>query len=112
MILAGDFSQLPPVSQYPLYSGSLGTKKVQGTSNDIQEATIGKATWHQFTTTIILRENKCQCTQSPEDAKLRHALENMKYKACTQADVIFLRQIIAGHMKGKVKLNQARFKNV
>ncbi|KAF8587571.1 hypothetical protein K439DRAFT_1337783 [Ramaria rubella] len=28
IILAGDFAQLPPISQYKLYSGSIGTKKL------------------------------------------------------------------------------------
>ncbi|KAF8579354.1 hypothetical protein K439DRAFT_1648502 [Ramaria rubella] len=88
IILAGDFAQLPPISQYTLYS----------------EATIGKAAWHQFTTVVILRENMRQTTQSTEDGKLRRALQNMRYKACTTADISFLRTL--------VKLNQARFRNI
>ncbi|KAF8586745.1 hypothetical protein K439DRAFT_1646083 [Ramaria rubella] len=89
IILAGDFAQLPPISQYTLYSGSIGTKKLQG---------------HQFTTVVILRENMRQTTQSPEDGKLHRALQNMRYKACTTADISFLRTL--------VKLNQARFRNI
>ncbi|KAF8588309.1 hypothetical protein K439DRAFT_1645512 [Ramaria rubella] len=112
IILAGDFAQLPPISQHTLYSGSIGTKKLQGVTNEIQEATIGKAAWHQFTTVVILRENMRQTTQSPEDGKLHRALQNMRYKACTAADISFLRTLVGGQPTNKVKLNQARFCNV
>ncbi|KAF8579433.1 hypothetical protein K439DRAFT_1648495 [Ramaria rubella] len=108
IILAGDFAQLPPISQYTLYSGSIGTNKLQGV-NEIQEATIGKAAWHQFTTVVILRENMRQKSQSPEDGKLWRALQNMRYKACTAADISFLKTVVGGRPTNKVKLNQARF---
>ncbi|KAF8581504.1 hypothetical protein K439DRAFT_1647894 [Ramaria rubella] len=103
IILAGDFAHLPPISQYTLYSGSIGTKKLQGVTSEIQEATIGKAAWHQFTTVT---------TQSTEDGKLRRALQNMRYKACTNADISFLRTLVGGRPANKVKLNQARFCNI
>jgi len=45
---------------------------------------------------VILRENMRQRTQTPEDAKLRTALENMRYSACTPEDIKFLRTQIAG----------------
>ncbi|KAF8577421.1 hypothetical protein K439DRAFT_1649093 [Ramaria rubella] len=112
IILAGDFVQLPPISQYTLYSGSIGTKKLQGVTNEIQEATIGKAAWHQFTTVVILRENMRQTTQSTEDGKLHRALQNMRYKACTTADISFLRTLVGGRPANKVKLNQERFHNI
>ncbi|KAF8585731.1 hypothetical protein K439DRAFT_1646524 [Ramaria rubella] len=102
IILAGDFAQLPPISQYTLYSGSIGTNKLQGVTNEIQEATIGKAAWHQFTTVT---------TQTPEDGKLRRALQNMRYKACTAADISFLKTLVGGRPAKQVKLNQARFRN-
>ncbi|KAF8589861.1 hypothetical protein K439DRAFT_1644957 [Ramaria rubella] len=89
IILAGDFAQLPPISQYTLYSG-------------IQEATIGKAAWHQFTMVVILRENMRQTTQTPEDGKLRRALQNMRYKACTAADISFLKTLVGGRPAKKV----------
>ncbi|KAF8581045.1 hypothetical protein K439DRAFT_1355171 [Ramaria rubella] len=95
IILAGDFAQLPPISQYTLYSGSIGTNKLQGVTNEIQEATIGKAAWHQFTTVVILRENMRQKTQSPEDGKLQRAMQNMRYKACTAADISLLKTLVA-----------------
>ncbi|KAF8590354.1 hypothetical protein K439DRAFT_1263198, partial [Ramaria rubella] len=77
-----------------------------------QEATIGKAAWHQFTTVVIWRENMRQTTQSPEDGKLHRALQNMRYKACTAADISFLRTLVGGRPANKVKLNQARFRNI
>ncbi|KAF8573826.1 hypothetical protein K439DRAFT_1311869, partial [Ramaria rubella] len=112
IILAGDFAQLPPISQYTLYSGSIGTNKLQGVTNEIQEATIGKAAWHQFTTVVILRENMRQTTQTPKDEKLQRALQNMRYKACTAADISFLKTLVGGRPAKKVKLNQARFRNI
>ena len=48
---------------------------------------IGRALWHQVTTVVILQKNMRQNTQSVEDAKLRTALENMRYGACTADDI-------------------------
>ncbi|KIM86546.1 hypothetical protein PILCRDRAFT_30672, partial [Piloderma croceum F 1598] len=84
MIFSGDFSQLPPVGggeSISLYSGSIGTQIYSGLSHYGQESAIGKALWHQVTTVVILRENMRQKLQSPEDAKFRKALKNMRYKA-------------------------------
>ena len=47
-----------------------------------------------------------------KDAKLRTALENMRYKACTPSDIQFLRTCIAGDQPDKPKLAQKRFRNV
>ena len=77
-----------------------------------QEATIGKALWHQITTVVILRQNMRQNTQSEDDAKFRTALENMRYKACTEADYAFLKTRVAGKGPNKPKLSSKRFKNV
>ncbi|KAE9395679.1 hypothetical protein BT96DRAFT_825964 [Gymnopus androsaceus JB14] len=44
-------------------------------------------------TVVILRQNMRQKTQSPEDAKLRQALENMRYAACTEDDNEYLKSI-------------------
>ncbi|KAF8580988.1 hypothetical protein K439DRAFT_1648027 [Ramaria rubella] len=44
--------------------------------------------------------------------KLRRALQNMRYKACTAADISFLRTLVGGRPANKVKLNQARFRNI
>ncbi|KAF8580544.1 hypothetical protein K439DRAFT_1648185 [Ramaria rubella] len=53
-----------------------------------------------------------QTTQTPEDGKLRRALQNMRYKACTAADISFLKTLVGGRPAKKVKLNQARFHNI
>src|SRR6266516_4951991 len=60
MIFAGDFAQLPPVAAAPLYSGHVGTQIDSGLNAHSQETAIGKALWHQVTTTVILRENMRQ----------------------------------------------------
>ena len=54
MVFAGDFAQLPPAigqEHASLYSRTVGKKS---TSLRDQEAAIGKALWHQVTTTVIL----------------------------------------------------------
>jgi hypothetical protein len=112
-IFAGDFAQLPPArSGAPLYSGNVGTQMHSGQSIEHQESAIGKALWHQVTTVVILRQNMRQANQSIEDAQLRTALENMRYKACTPSDIAFLRTRIAGRGPNDPKLAQKRFRNV
>src|SRR5882762_3561771 len=91
MIFSGDFAQLPPVFGSPLYSGTVGTQLMSRTTVQGQEAAIGKALWHQVTTVVILRKNMRQRTQTPEDGKLRTALEIMRYAACTPEDIKFLK---------------------
>jgi hypothetical protein len=115
MIFSGDFSQLPPVGggeSISLYSGSIGTQIYSGLSHYGQESAIGKALWHQVTTVVILRENMRQKLQSPEDAKFRKALENMRYKACTQEDIAFLHTRITGPGTSRPKLAEKDFRNV
>ena len=68
--------------------------------------------WHQVTTVVILRENMRQKLQSLEDAKFRKALENMRYKACTQEDIIFLRTCTTGPGTNRPKLADKYFRNV
>lgn len=95
MICAGDFAQLPPpMHKYPLYSGNIDSVIHTTNSYIIQENIIGKAIWHQFTTVIILRQNMRQKTQTTEDGKFRKALENMRFKACTQEDISFIRSLV------------------
>src|ERR1700692_2748261 len=111
-IFAGDFAQLPPAqSGAPLYTGSVGTQLHSGQSIEQQESAIGKA-WHQITTVVILRQNMRQAKQTLEDAKLRTALENMRYKSCTPDDIAFLHTRIAGKGPNDPKLAQKRFRNV
>ncbi|EPQ50473.1 hypothetical protein GLOTRDRAFT_50522, partial [Gloeophyllum trabeum ATCC 11539] len=112
VILCGDFAQLPPVNRAPLYSHRVGTQVNRGMGPTDQESALGKALWHQFTTVVILRENMRQKTQTKEDSKLRRALENMRYKACTIQDIDFLRSRIAGKTDNKPKLSQPRFRHI
>ena len=112
IIFAGDFAQLPPVigqEHASLYSRSVGKNP---TSLRQQEAAIGKALWHQVTTVVILRQNMRQRTQSANDAKFREALSNMRYKACTPADIAFLRTLISSEMPGRSSVNEKNFRNV
>jgi hypothetical protein len=53
-----------------------------------------------------------QTTQSPEDAKFRTALENMRYADCTPDDIAFLRTLKAGPEPGRPKLGSKEFRNV
>jgi len=53
-----------------------------------------------------------QNTQSVEDAKLRTALENMRYAACTADDIKFLRSRVAGRQPDQPKLANKHFRNV
>jgi Helitron helicase-like domain at N-terminus/PIF1-like helicase len=112
MIFAGDFAQLAPVGGQSLYQNNVGTSIDASQTLKGQQAAIGKALWHQITTVVILRENMRQKVQSMEDAKLRTALENMRYAACTLEDIAFLRSRIAGKRPGQPKLADKKFRNV
>ena len=99
IIFAGDFAQLPPVigkESAALYSGSVGVGDINAVTQNGQQEAMGKAMWHQIDTVVILRQNMRQKTQSEKDSKLRQALENMRYKACTSDDIVFLRSLIVG----------------
>src|ERR1700723_527368 len=113
MIFAGDFAQLPPViggEAASLYSGSIGTQLHSGLNLNGQKSAIGKAVWHQVTVVVILRQNMRQTTQTPEDAMLRTALENMRFKACTAEDIAFLRTRISSINSSHI--SDKRFRNV
>ena len=93
-------------------SGNIGTQIYSGLSHYGQESAIEKALWHQVTTYVILKENVKQKLKSPEDAKFLKALENMRYKACTQEDIAFLCTRIAGPGTSRPKLAEKDFGNV
>ncbi|KAF8235691.1 hypothetical protein L208DRAFT_1153254, partial [Tricholoma matsutake] len=73
-----------------------------------QEAVSGKALWHQVTTVVILHQNMRQQTQSADNAKFREALANMRYKACTPANITFLRRACCVCPN----MNEKQFRNV
>ena len=112
MVFSGDFAQLPPAlggENVSLYSRTIGS-----ISTDIksQEEAIGKALWHQMTTVVILRENMRQKHQSTEDAQFRTALENMRFKACTPEDIVFLRTLVSSKVPGRRSICDEDFRNV
>ena len=95
MVFCGDFAQLSPAicgEHISLYSRTIGAF---ATDKKSQEEAIGKALWHQITRVVILRQNMRQKKQSPKDVNLRTALENLRYKSCTAADIRFLRTRIS-----------------
>ena len=112
MVFSGDFAQLPPAiggENVSLYSRTIGAVASDRKS---QEEAIGKALWHQITTVVILCQNMRQRTQSADDAKLRTALENMRYKSCTPEDISFLRTRISSTVPGKPSICDKEFRNV
>ena len=112
MVFSGDFAQLPPAvgrEHVSLYSKSIGAVASDRKS---QEEAIGKALWHQINTVVILRQNMRQKKQSLEDTKLRTALENMRYKACTADDVNFLRSLVSSEQPGRSSACNSDFRNV
>jgi hypothetical protein len=112
IILAGDFAQLSPVFGSPLYDGKVERYVNSRMSVREQETIIGKVLWHQITTVVILKQNMRQKTQTEADAKLRTALENMRYAACTPDDITFLKTLIAGTNQKSARLNEPHFRNV
>jgi PIF1-like helicase len=112
MVFSGDFAQLPPAvggEHVSLYSRSIG---MLSTDIKSQEEAVGKALWHQITSVVILRENMRQNKQSHEDASLRAALENMRYKACKPEDIAFLRTRISSKIPGRPSICHVQFRNV
>src|SRR5258705_5536438 len=53
-----------------------------------------------------------QKTLTAEDAKLRTALEDMRYAACTPEDIKFLKSRIAGRRSEQPKLSNKEFRNI
>ncbi|PBK89136.1 hypothetical protein ARMGADRAFT_1047340 [Armillaria gallica] len=94
MIFAGDFTQLPPImgEDWSLYrhKATYMANNPQG-----QKKAIGRSLWHQVTTVIILRQNMHQRSQSADNARLRTALENMRYKDCMDDDIMFLKSRVS-----------------
>lgn len=112
MVFAGDFAQLPPVKGKTLYANDIALQQVAGMSVRAQEETIGKILWQQVTTAVILKQNMRQKSQSKDDSRLRTALENMRYGACTAADIEFLRSRVGGTSIGKPDVRHPDFRNV
>ncbi|KAF8800807.1 hypothetical protein BYT27DRAFT_7116587 [Phlegmacium glaucopus] len=107
IILAGDFTQLPPTTGSPLYSNTL---------SKTQKSYVSKKgryiLWHQITTVVILTQNMRQTEISKNDQNFRNALTNMRYAACRNEDLIFLQTLIVNKNENKNKLTDPNFRNV
>ncbi|KAJ3872528.1 hypothetical protein F5051DRAFT_463408 [Lentinula edodes] len=109
MIFAGDFAQLPPAMGSPLYSNTIG---LSGNSIYKQEEAIGKAIWHRITTVVILQKNMRQKLITDDDNKFRTALEHMRYKKCTAADIAFLRSRISANISGANSICEKIYRDI
>jgi len=112
IILARDFAQLPPTTGSPLYSSNVAKTQDSHMSIFDQETFIGQLMWHQVTTVVILKQNMRQLSQSADDSRLRTALENMRYAACTPDDIEFLHSRIVGSSPSAPTLADPDFRNV
>jgi hypothetical protein len=107
-----NFAQLPPPigkEHAALYSRTVGINAV---SLCDQESAMGKALWHQVTTVVILRQNMRQKHESKDDTAFHTALINMRCKACTPADIAFLRTRMSTNIKGRPCVTDKEFRNV
>ena len=102
---------MPPVFESALYTGDVGTQLKSIMSVIGQESAIEKALWHKVTTVVILRENMRQQSQTPADAKMHTALENMRYGACTAKNISFLEIRMAVRHQNQPKLAAKIFQN-
>lgn len=50
--------------------------------------------------------------QTENDAKFREALVNMRYKACTPADVAFFWSCVSSGLPGRSHVNEKQFRDV
>jgi hypothetical protein len=112
VVFAGDFAQLAPVLAVSLYNRTVGVSLKSGMTSSDQMNTIGKSVWHQLTTVVILRMNMRQKGQSAGDKKLRTALENMRYAACTKRDIEFLRTLCISDLESDPRFQSEKFRNV
>jgi hypothetical protein len=112
VILADDLGQLPPTRGSALYDGKVGCQKTAGLNQWGQNAVLGKILWHLFTTVVLLRQNMRQQKQTEADEKLRTALENMRFAACTPEDIAFLRTRVASDRPGHPRLDSVIYRNV
>ncbi|KAJ7614586.1 hypothetical protein B0H17DRAFT_966075 [Mycena rosella] len=114
MIFAGDFAQLPPVKALSLYSLDAEVSPIIHVKMTIpaQKAGIGKIIWQQVTTVVILKQNMRQTASTADDEKLRIALSNMRFGACTQADLAYLHSRTISSRPGHPSFSEDRFKYV
>jgi len=112
IIFAGDFAQLPPTNGSPLYSNAVSRIQKNTMTKRDQESTIGRILWHQITTVVILTQNMRQTEMSEDDKNFRIALGNMRYAACTNDDLEFLKTLYVNRNKKEKTLSDSNFRNV
>ncbi|KAJ7652240.1 hypothetical protein B0H17DRAFT_958033, partial [Mycena rosella] len=77
-----------------------------------QKAAISKIIWQQVATVVILKQNMRQAATTPDNVKLRTALVNMRYGACTAADIQYLHSRTISRRPGHPTFNDPRFRYV
>ncbi|KAJ7938554.1 hypothetical protein B0H13DRAFT_1587555 [Mycena leptocephala] len=77
-----------------------------------QKSAIGKIIWQQFTTVVLLKQNMHQTKNSEGDEKLRTCLANMRFGACTQSDLDYLRSRTISRRPGHPTFEDPRFRYV
>ncbi|KAL4263449.1 ATP-dependent DNA helicase [Pleurotus pulmonarius] len=110
MILAGDFTQLPPVGGHPLYDAFVGPLSARMSKVE-QESRLGRALWLQFVSVVMLKSNMRQRLQSKEDECLRVALSHMRYCDCTDEDVAFLKSLVSTRARPNRSLGDREFRD-
>ncbi|KAJ7128335.1 hypothetical protein C8R44DRAFT_560038, partial [Mycena epipterygia] len=114
MIFAGDFAQLPPVKASTLFGSEMPVSGYSVVKDTVgrQKNRIGKMIWQQLTTVVILKKNMRQTTMSEGDTKLRTALANMRYGACTKEDLEYLDSRTISRRPGHPNYSDVRLRNV
>ncbi|KAJ7305395.1 hypothetical protein DFH08DRAFT_651059, partial [Mycena albidolilacea] len=114
MIVAGDFGQLPPVNAKPLYSPDSTVSPIIHAKQSIldQKNTIGKIIWQQITTVVILKQNMRQTAETADDVRFRTALTNMRFAACTNADLQYLESRTISKRDNRPNFSNLEFRNV
>lgn len=101
IMFSGDFGQLPPVMTTRLYAILNDIRA----SNAHQTKAVGRSLWEQVTTVVVLRQNMRQCQSGSDDEKLKTLLTNVRYKSCTDEDILFLLSMMPTECGGHRDVN-------
>lgn len=105
VIFAGDFCQLPPVGDTPLYTAieSVTNKPSDSQTENGQKKIKGLTLWHGISVVILLSKSMRQSGQ--ENERFRALLERLRFGICTDDDVRLLKSRLLS--KAEVNLNQS-----
>jgi len=105
VIFAGDFCQLPPVGDTPLYTAieSVTNKPSDSQTENSQKKIKGLTLWHEISVVILLSKSMRQSGQ--ENERFRALLERLRFGICTDDDVRLLKSRLLS--KAEVNLNQS-----